>query len=108
MSLRPTHRSFADLSEEIYRENSAKFPETKCFSSGPNSGCQGRISFHWTKEALIYNIPHPSPHPSHPCKHPKKQYNALPDLPIAASLFLLENNIKKKNPAKKNTVWAPV
>jgi hypothetical protein len=26
-----------------------RFPETKCFPSGPNSGCQGRISFHWAK-----------------------------------------------------------
>ncbi len=36
----------------IYRENPAKFPETKCFSSAPNSGCQGRIpvSFHCTTE----------------------------------------------------------
>jgi hypothetical protein len=25
---RPSHRSFADPSDEIYRENPAKFPET--------------------------------------------------------------------------------
>ncbi len=66
--MRPIHRSFADPSDEIYRENPAKCPETKCFSSGPNSGCQGRISVHWTTKALLYNIPRPSPHPSHPCK----------------------------------------
>ncbi len=32
------------------QRNPAKFPETKCFSSGPNSG------YHWTSDALIYNI----------------------------------------------------
>jgi hypothetical protein len=33
------------------------FPKTKCFPSG-----QRRIAFHWTTEALKYNIPRPSPH----------------------------------------------
>ncbi len=31
-------------------------------------GPPGPIFFHWTTEALIYNIPCPSPHPSHPSK----------------------------------------
>jgi hypothetical protein len=26
-----------------------RFPETKCLPSGPNSGRQGRICFHWVK-----------------------------------------------------------
>jgi hypothetical protein len=33
-----------------------QFPGTKCFHSGLNLGCQGRISFQWTTEALKYNI----------------------------------------------------
>jgi hypothetical protein len=35
------------------------FPETKA-SFRPSSGRQGRISFHWTTEALKYNIPRPT------------------------------------------------
>ncbi len=31
-------------------------------------GCQERISFHCTSEALTYNIPRLSPQPAHPCK----------------------------------------
>jgi len=40
-------------------------PETKA-SFRPSSGRQGRIFFHWTTEALKYNIPRPLSHLSHP------------------------------------------
>ncbi len=42
----PAHRSFA-APPKIFKNK--LFPETKCFPSGPNSGRQGRISFHWAK-----------------------------------------------------------
>jgi hypothetical protein len=42
-------------------------PETKA-SFRPSSGRQGRIFFHWTSEALKYNIPRPLSHLSHPSK----------------------------------------
>ncbi len=35
-------------------------PETKCFHSGPNSGRQGRISFHWTAAPRLCNIIFPT------------------------------------------------
>ena len=67
----------------------------------PKLGPPGPIFFHWTTEALIYNIPCPSPHPS----HPSKLFGTLtkimsPALPIAASLFLLANNISNKSREK--------
>ncbi len=95
---RPIHRSFADPSDEIYRENPAKCPETKCFSSGPNSGCQGRISFHCTTEALIYNIPRSSPHPSHPCELCCGSGMFIPDL---GSRFLPIPDPGSKNSNKR-------
>ncbi len=61
---RPPHRSFAAPP----KIKNKLFPETKCFASGPNSGRQGHIFFHWTTEASKYNIPRPSPHLSHPSK----------------------------------------
>jgi hypothetical protein len=67
-----------------------------------NAAARG-VYFHCTTEALIYNIPRLSPNPFHPCK----LFGTLkiimpppPHLPIAASLFLLENNIKKKHSKK--------
>jgi hypothetical protein len=101
---RPTHRSFVVPSDEIYRENPAKFPETKWFSSGPNTGCQRRISFHWTKEALIYNISHPSSHPSHPCKLFGTLKNIISPAIIAALILTAKLMICKENPAKIS-VW---
>ncbi len=45
----PVQRSFAASSLSPKNQNNL-FPETKCFPSGPNSGRQGRISFHsWSK-----------------------------------------------------------
>ncbi len=41
----PPHRSSAAPP----KIKNTVFPETKCFPSGPNSGRQGRISFHWAK-----------------------------------------------------------
>jgi hypothetical protein len=43
----PLHRSFAGSYSSKIKNN--LFPKTKCFPSGPNSGRQRRISFHWTK-----------------------------------------------------------
>ncbi len=42
------------------------FPEIKCFPSGLNLGLprQGLFSFHWTTEALKYEVPCPPPRPS--------------------------------------------
>jgi hypothetical protein len=59
----PAHRSLAasySSSKKMYYFQKVKLP------SGPSLGRQGRISFHWTTEALKYNIPHPSLHLSHP------------------------------------------
>ncbi len=42
----PARRSFA-APPKI--KNYELFPDTKCFRSGPNSGRQGRIFFHWAK-----------------------------------------------------------
>ncbi len=67
-------------------------------------GCQGRISFHCTTEALIYNIPRLSPHPSHPCKLFGTLKNTMPPSPrLAHRSFALENKIKK-NPSKKHSM----
>ncbi len=33
----------------FFKNKNNLFPETKCFPSGPNSGRQGRIFFHWAK-----------------------------------------------------------
>jgi hypothetical protein len=33
----------------FFKNKNNLFPETKCFPSGPNSGRQGHISFHWAK-----------------------------------------------------------
>jgi hypothetical protein len=45
---RSTHCSFADPSDEIN-----EISRNKCISLGPNSGCQGHISFHCTSETYI-------------------------------------------------------
>jgi hypothetical protein len=64
---------------------------------------RGRISLHWTTEALIFIIPRPSPHLSHPSKlfGILKKYplplSPTPAPPIAASLFLLANNPLKNH-----------
>ncbi len=97
----------------ICRENPAKFPETKWFSSGPNSGCQRRISFHWTKEALIYNIPRPSPHPSHPKKCNVPCHHTVAALILTAKLMICKENPAKisvweKNPPKYNTLYSSI
>ncbi len=44
----PVHRRFA-ASYSFPKNKNNLIPETKCFLSGPNSGRQGRISFHWSK-----------------------------------------------------------
>jgi hypothetical protein len=44
----PVNRSFAASYSSPKNQNNL-FPETKCFPSGPNSGRQGHISFHWSK-----------------------------------------------------------
>ncbi len=67
----------------------------------PKLWSPGAIYFHWTTEALIYNIPRPSHYPSHPSKlfgTLKKIKSPAP--PIAASLFLLANNIANKSREK--------
>ncbi len=43
---RPPHRSCYAAPPKIKNK---LFPETQCFPAGPNSGRQGRISFHWAK-----------------------------------------------------------
>jgi hypothetical protein len=73
------------------------------------------LSLHWTKEALIYNIPRPSPHPSHPCKLFGTLKNIMPPFPapqprsahcsFACSICRI---IYRKDPAKNHSMGPSV
>ncbi len=82
-------------------KNKKNSPETKCFPSGPNSGRQGRIPFHWAKlhpselhcTFQIYGAPSWAP------LHPNEQHCTLLSYAAPSKAILHSSELR-------STLWA--